>query len=461
MDKMDFPKLTEWREHPDIFCQEIFGITLEPWQKDVICSINDNDRISIASGHGCGKSTLLSLTILWYLSTRTPARIIVTAPTASQLFTILWSEVSLWLRNSKYNFSSIFTITEDTISLKDAPKENFCVAKTARKDQPEALQGQHSKNTLLLLDEASGISNNVFEVIAGSMSTKGSKTIMTSNPTRTSGYFYDSFHKFRDQWKTFRVSCFDSSRVDPKYIESMAKYGLESNIYKVRVLGEFPHSDDDAIIGLDLIESAIDRGIEPFGEIVWGVDVARFGDARTALAKRHGPKLLEPVRSWVKKDTMETSGIIKLEYDSIKDPAKRPSKIVVDVIGLGAGVVDRLKELGLPVVGVNVAEIPGESEKYLRMRDELWFNARDWFTEKVCDIPDDAVLISQLSALKYFITSNGKLRVESKDELKKRGLESPDIGDAFVLTFCKENPRKRVKPVNRVNENRQINWMGL
>jgi hypothetical protein len=248
--------------------------------------------------------------------------------------------------------------------------------------------------------------------------------------------------------------------VDPKYIESMAKYGLESNIYKVRVLGEFPHSDDDAIIGLDLLESAIDRGIEPFGEIVWGVDVARFGDARTALAKRQGPKLLEPVRSWVKKDTMETAGLIKQEYDSIKEESKKPSKIVVDVIGLGAGVVDRLKELGLPVVGVNVAEIPGESEKYLRMRDELWFNVRDWFTEKICDIPSDDVLISQLSALKYFITSNGKLRVESKDELKKRGLDSPDIADAFVLTFCKENPRKRIRPINKISDYKPTSWLG-
>lgn len=438
-------RLIIWRDRPDIFAEEIFGVTLEKWQQDFLMALPLEERIAGKSGHGVGKSMVMSIVIPWYLSTRTPAKIMATSPTAHQLFDILWAELSLWLRKAKYNFGSLFRLTEDSIYLLEAPKENFATARTARRDQPEALQGGHSKNMMFLIDEASGIPENIFETAEGSMSTKGSKTIMFSNPTRTSGYFFDAFNKNRSRWKTFSISCFDSSHVDKSYITNMQKYGLESNIYKVRVLGEFPFSNDDCVIGLNYLEDSVDRGIGAFGEIVWGVDVARFGDNRTALAKRQGSKLLEPVQSWNQRDTMQTAGLIKKQYDDITDPKLKPEKIVVDVIGLGSGVVDRLKELGLPVIGVNVAEVPAESEKYMRLRDELWFMGREWFMSKNCDIPDDQVLISELSGPKYFITSAGKMRVETKDEMKKRSLESPDVADAFILTFCKEKPRVRVK----------------
>ena len=310
---------------------------------------------------------------------------------------------------------------------------------------------------MFLIDEASGIPEIIFETAEGSMSTIGAKTLMFSNPTRTSGYFFNSFNKFRKHWSTHTVSCFDSTQVDPAFIKNMEKHGIESNIYRVRVLGEFPDSSDDAVIGLKILEDAVARDIAPFGEIVWGVDVARFGDDKTALVKRQGPRVLEKSRTWAQKDTMETSGMIKREYDDAPKELK-PSKIVIDVIGLGAGVVDRLKELELPIVGLNVAECPSESEKYVRLRDELWFNAKDWFNDKACDIPDDEVLISELSGPKYSITSNGKLKVEAKAEMKKRGLDSPDVADAFLLTFCKEKPKMKKK--DKKKSYQPSSWMG-
>lgn len=130
---------------------------------------------------------------------------------------------------------------------------------------------------------------------------------------------------------------------------------------------------------------------------------------------------------------MQTAGMV---FDGWLEAAERPEEILVDVIGLGAGVVDRLRELGAPVRGVNVGESAAFSERYARRRDELWFMAREWFDRRDCRIPEDPELIRELTAVKYAYQSNGKLKVESKDDMRARGMKSPDVADAFVLTFA-------------------------
>lgn len=449
-------KLSFWRDNPHLFVREVFKATPEVWQEDVLRAIVTENRISIRSGHGVGKSCLASWIIFWYLATRTPAKILATAPTSHQLYDILWSELSIWKRKAEYKFGELFDIPKASIHLVGAEKENFGSARTARKDQPEALQGAHSENMMFIIDESSGIPSIIFETAEGSLSTLGAKVIMFSNPTRTSGYFYDSFHKNRAQWWTKKVSCFESTKVSPSYITEMAAtYGIESNVYRVRVLGEFPNSSDDAVISLKDLEDSVGRGIEGFGPIVWGIDIARYGSNRSALSKRQGPKLLEKTKWWAAKDLMQTSGIIFKEWEETPIE-KRPERIIIDVVGLGAGVADRLKELGLPIVGLNVCEAPSESLKYARLRDELWFAAREFFENKTSDIFDDDALISELSGPTYKILSSGKIQVESKDEMKDRGLNSPDLGDSFVMTFAKNRLRGIKKPV--VNYNRPASW---
>jgi hypothetical protein len=242
-------------------------------------------------------------------------------------------------------------------------------------------------------------------------------------------------------WKTMRVGCEDSTQVSKQYIEECKEeYGEDSNTYRVRVLGEFPVEGDDVIIPLHLVESAVTREIEAYGEEVWGLDVARFGDDRCALAKRRGNVLSEKVKWWKNKDIMQTVGIVVNEYNEAK---KKPIVIFVDVIGFGAGVTDRLAEQGLPVQGINVAELPAFGEKFMRMRDELWWEAREWFRRMDCKIPDDGQLVAELTLPTYAYTSSGKIKAESKDEIKKRTArsvgslgKSPDLADAFCLTFA-------------------------
>ena len=189
------------------------------------------------------------------------------------------------------------------------------MARTARKEQPEAFQGFHSDNMLFLVDEASGVEDIIFEVGEG-LCPPGAKTLMVGNPTRTSGYFYDAFHKGRKHWRTLKVGCSESSRVGPDYPAQMAsRYGEESNIYRVRVLGEFPLSEDDVVIPLHLVEASKAREVETYRVTpVWGLDVARFVPDRSALAKRRGNALLAPIEAWSQLDTMQTAGKVLREW---------------------------------------------------------------------------------------------------------------------------------------------------
>ena len=404
----------------------------------------------IKSGHGVGKSAFLSWAALWWLMTRTPAKIGVTAPSAHQLNDVLWSEMQLWRMRLPEGLKQEILLTSEKMYLTSRPELNFAVARTARKEQPEALQGFHSANQLFLVDEASGVDDVIFQVGEGSMTTPGSKMVLTGNPTRTTGYFFRAFHKNRERWYNMTVSVLDLIErgvpyADPSFPEAIAgDYGLDSNVYKVRVLGEFPTSEDDVVIPLHLVEEATKRSIEPSGTYRWGLDVARFGDDRTALAKRRGNVVREKIRFWRGKDLMQTVGLVKAEYDQERI---KPDEILVDVIGMGSGVVDRLRELGLPVRGVNVAESAAVKDKYMRQRDELWFECRDWLSERSCQLPDQDALIAELTSPKYEITSTGKLKVESKDDMKKRGMLSPDLADALLLTFAPGGNRNFWKPL--------------
>lgn len=459
-------QVLRWRSDPVAFVREALRVEPQEWQAIVLMSLVKHDKIAIRSGHGVGKSSLMSWIILWWLATRYPAKVACTAPTAHQLYDVLWSELARWSRQLPDQVKDNFEWKSERYEVKGAGNESFAVARTARLEQPEALQGFHSPNMLFLVDEASGVPDIIFEVGEGSLSTAGAKVVLAGNPTRTSGYFFDAFHRSRAQWTRFKVSCLDSPMVAPAFISSMKeKYGEDSNVFAIRVKGDFPRSEDDVVIPLNLLEDACARLIEPAQgyKPIWGVDVARYGDDRSALAKRHMNRLLEPTKSWSQLDTMQLAGTIIAEYQDT--PVEmRPGQIMVDVIGIGSGVVDRLKEERMPVRGINVAESASAKPRFARLRDELWWNAREWFMTRGVWIPDDSDLIAELSSVKYALLGSGKLKVESKDEMKRRGLRSPDVADAFILTFAgraeitPDRQEQRLREV-RMKLKRRTTWM--
>ena len=418
-------------------------VGLEKWQGDLLDDVarakrEGKRRFAIRSGHGTGKSTTQAILILWFVLFHRDLKVPVTANSADQLRDVLWSEIAKWHRELPKFLKDMIELNTERVFVKADPDGSFAVARTARPERPEALQGFHAGTLGFFIEEASGIEDVIFETAGGALSSEHSWVFLFGNPTRTSGYFYRAFHQNRESWRTYHIPCQVSSRVSPDYPKQIAQeYGLDSNVYRVRVLGEFPQTEDDSVISLGIVEAAVNRDVSPTESgIVWGLDVARFGDDTTALAKRCGNVLLEPVREWRKIDLMQVSGIIYREY--AETPLeKRPTSINVDVIGLGAGVVDRLRELGLPVRGINVGEAAAfDPQRYMRLRDELWFRAKEWFDTRAVTIPKDQGLIGELTVPKYKIESSGKIKVESKDDMKKRGVKSPNKADAFNLTFA-------------------------
>jgi hypothetical protein len=312
------------------------------------------------------------------------------------------------------------------------------VAKTARRETPEALQGLHSDYMLFIIDEASGVDDIVFETARGVMSTKGAKTIMTGNPTRLSGYFYDAFHKNRDAWATMKVSCYDSTRTNHKEIDQWKEeYGEDSNFFRVRALGEFPDAEDGTIIPLYLVEAATTRDVAPIpSEEVWGLDVSGAGADLCALAKRRGNVIPEPIKVWRSDDTMVSVGKVMAEY---RAAAVKPVQVCVDAVGIGAGVAHALAQQDIPVYCVNVAESHSSNDRYLRLRDEMWERSREWFYGRDVKIPNDPAFIGEITRVKWVMTPNGKMKAMSKYDMKlapPRGLgKSPDRSEAFCFTF--------------------------
>jgi hypothetical protein len=433
--------------------REMMGVTPDEWQEEVLRDVQNGVRgVSIRSCHGPGKSAVLSWACICFMLTRFPGKIVQTAPSSPQLFDALYAETRGWINNLPPFLKELLVVTSDRIALKAAPDELFLSARTSRAESPESMQGVHSKNVLLIGDEASGIPQEVFNAARGSMSGEHATTLLTGNPSRTSGFFFDTHNSLKQYWKTYWVYAqksplapkedvkegqhrqYGSDRISQSFVDEIATSdGEDSPEYKIRVLGQFPSADENTVISRELAEAAAYRDVvlDEKSTEVWGVDVARFGDDRTVLLKRQGNVVTE-VQAWKGLDLMQTCGRLKAEFDTVQT---KPEVICIDSIGVGGGVVDRLLEQGLPVIGINVSEAPAIGN-YRNLRSELWFRVKDWLVKRVGKLPRDELLIAELCRARYLYSSNGKIQVESKDDMKKRGIKSPDLADALCLTFA-------------------------
>ena len=423
-----------YRNDPVSFVTEVLGAKPLPWQIKFLDAIASGERrISVRAGHGVGKSTVCSWALIWHMVTRYPQKSVVTAPTASQLFDALFSELKAWINKLPPALQELFEVFSDRINMKASPESSFISARTSSADRPEALAGVHSEHVLIVVDEASAIPESVFEAAAGSMSGHSATTILISNPTRNSGLFYQTHHTLASDWFRIHVSCVDNPLVSSDFVAQIkATYGEDSNAFRIRVLGDFAAADDDTLIPASLVDSARVRDVptSPSDDLVYGLDVARFGTDRTALCKRRGNVVLE-IRSWGGLDLMQTVGQVVNEAKN-----DNPSEICVDTIGLGSGVADRLREMGYNVRDVNVSESSAMNPNANKLRDELWMSVKDWLETKTVKLPKDDTLRHELVAPRYTFTSSGKIVVESKDSLRKRGMRSPDLADSLCLTFA-------------------------
>lgn len=477
--------LFECRDNPLLFATDVLGFLpvgadnpdelpqLEVWQEAFLRDFTKHPRHSVRSGHGVGKGATIAILALWFPILHYDSKCVVTANSQSQLRDNNWPEIKKWARMLPEPLRNLIQIDEERLYIKAEPEMAFVVRRTATKHKPEALQGIHAKHVLYLVDEASGIDDIVFEVAEGSLSTEGAMAALFSNPTRSSGFFHATHHRLRERWRCWHVSSEDVPRARGHIEDVIKGYGKNSNRYRVRVQGDFPNADDQTVMPLELVMAAKGRevSIENVWP-VWGADVGRHGDDPSALIKRQGNHLLGAPREWHNLDGAQVAGRIIAEYDATPNDAK-PREIVVDVIGIGASVYDILRLEGSPVKeitrGCNVAESPAVSEEDQRLRDELWFRGRAWFADRKCYLPDNLPnaedaelmekLIGELTAPTYDFTNLGKRKVEGKRDLKARGVASPNLADAFLLTLAagvhpRDNPHR-----TRRDQNRGTSWL--
>lgn len=449
--------LAGYRSNPVGFCEDVLRMRPQEWQAEFMQAVsnarmgvpNDTDadgnpvvkmRFAVKSGTGVGKTAGVAAMILWHTAVFPDSKIPCTAPTSPQIKAVLWPELRKWVQNIPQDLRDYFPYDVQTDSVKLL--ENLVLARTARDENPEAFQGFHAQNIMLLADEASGVPDSIFLAGQGVMSSKGAITILIGNPTRPNGWFFDAFHEDSHLYWTRTINCTMSKMVQPAYIEDMRnKHGEDSYEFRVRVMGEFHLEASGFVIPRSLVVDAMNREVEPDTDyIIWGIDVSAGGKDKSAIAKRQGNTLLEPVKAYGGLNVMQFVDTTVEAY--FNTPLHmRPDEICVEVTGVGHGFIAQLKrELGiqtqngaLMIRGVNVAERKPREARYVSLRVELWAKAREWFESLSCKFPNDQETVSQMCAVEWEVNeNNGKWEIVNK----KAGGSSPDKADAFILTFA-------------------------
>ncbi len=460
-------RLRAWKESPLLFAVECIGAHPSDQQAEALAAIGKSKRTSIRSGHGIGKDALASWVILWFLSTRPYAKVVCTAPTARQLSDILWAEIAKWLRQSQ--IKEEFVHHKDILFYKDDQKEWWARAVSAsvratKEDQAETLAGFHGEHLLMIVDEASGVPDPVFIPLEGAMTQEDNRVLLIGNMTKNSGYFYDThFHPtIKNAWARLHYDSRKSSIVKPSYCEYMAaKYGVDSNVFRIRVAGEPPLGDANTLIALAWSEQCIGNEISvPEDEPMYlGVDVARYGDDKSIILPRKG-NMVFPWNSFSNMNTIVLGGHILMAYQELESQG-----LAIDEIGVGAGVTDWLFKQRVPnMFGVNVSTQSSDTSKYGILRDELWVRVREKCMKAQYCFPTETMpgevmslgqeLANELAMPTYEHNSQGGIVVESKRKMKARGLFSPNIADALCLSeyfsnistkvFAKKSDKARV-----------------
>jgi hypothetical protein len=409
----------------------------DAWQTDVLRALGEHKtaperdralRIAVASGHGVGKTALVAWLILWAMSTRPHMAGVVTANTQRQLETKTWRELAVWHRRAVNR--DWFAWSASKFASVHHPDTWFVAAVPWSKERPEAFAGLHANHVLVVFDEASSIPDAIWDVSEGAMTTPGALWFAFGNPTRTGGRFRQCFGRFRHRWNTVRVDARRSRIASQEQIgQWIADYGEDSDFVRVRVTGEFPRQGSAQFIAPALVDAARARRAVGHGALVLGVDVARFGEDQTVLAFRRGDAVRRIVRHRGL-DTMQVAG--RVAEAIVK---RRPKAVFIDGVGVGGGVVDRLRQLGFAIADVNAGGRAGDERLYANRRVEMWGRMRDWLAAGGC-LPADDALADELTGPEYGFDSANRFVLERKEDLRRRGLASPDAADALALTFA-------------------------
>lgn len=443
---------------------------LTEYQREVMADLPNALRVAVRGPHGLGKTTTNALTVIWFGVTRDAAGVdwkaCTTAGAWRQLEKYLWPEIRKWARKLRWDRLGIAPWREGkelmTLSLSLTHGEAFAVASSDK----AKIEGVHADSVLYIFDESKAIAADIFDAAEGAFSgavipEPGVKrgigpegrglealAVATSTPGEPAGRFYDIHaHKpgFED-WKTRHVKLIEvirSGRISEQWRAARERqWGQDSALYANRVLGEFHSSSEDATIPLAWVEAAVERwhewrdaGRRKRGSRVFGVDIALEGADYTAIALRRGP-VIEKIDKLITADTEEVVAAVQVR-------ARRDEEIIVDAIGIGAGVKASLAKEDYLVRGFTASQKSYRRDRsgdlgFLNRRAEMWWSLRELldpaFDSEIC-LPDDPDLIGELTAPKWSVTAGNKIQVESKEKVRDRIGRSTDTADAVLQTW--------------------------
>ncbi len=484
---------------PTDFARDVLRVDLWEKQKEVLSALPEHRRVAVKSGNGLGKGFCAAVAVLWYLHTHEHAIVLSTAPTFRQVRHILWRQIHVLHRRAPDVLKGKLLDTRWELS-----EDRYALGLSA--DSADQFQGFHSPNMFIVVDEAEGVSDTIYEAIDSVMTSAYPRLLLIGNPTTTSGVFRRAFHEERSIYHCITISALESPNVKEGKVlvpglttKSWVKereeiWGKDNPLYMARVLGEFPDQTPDTLFRLSDVESAVERwkalppperrvggaipaaapdrvgeGAAPVetapaengpllpaagggdlegagegateggdGEVVLAVDVARYGSDQSVILRRRGNRV-EEIRTFNGMDTMKLAGWVAAAIREFQ-----PAQTCIDEVGVGAGVVDRLREQGYGVRGVNAANTPRQKNVFANLRAEGYWKLRDLFATGEIAIPGDQRLLGELAALRYSFDSHGHILMESKEDMRKRGVPSPDRADALMLAFLTPLSRPKI-----------------
>lgn len=457
----------EWRD-PVEFARSALGVELWERQRETLRAVAASRRVAVKSGNGLGKDFTAAVAMLWYLSCHDPGIVLSTAPTFRQVRHLLWRQVRSLYRRGAAQLGG--TMLDTRWELSD---DRYAMGLSA--DGADQFQGFHCENMLIVVDEAEGVAETIYEAVEALMTSARPKLLLIGNPTTTRGAFHRAFHQESGIYHTITMSAAESPNVAAGRVvipglttaewveERRAIWGGDSPLFRARVLGEFPERDDDSLLSSAEIEAAAGllggdgdgdagavgdaadgRAVPGLPElwpqraapaadalrVVFGVDVARLGRSSSVIVVRRGDAVAY-MRAFDGIDTMELAGRVIVAFREWQ-----PEQVNVDAVGVGGGVVDRMQEQGVPVQEFNGGLPALGDPACANRRAEGYLTLRRRFREGRIRIPRDAGLMHELAELRCTFDSRGRMLMESKTNLRRRGLPSPDKADALMMAFA-------------------------
>lgn len=441
-----------YREDPVAFVENVLGADPEPYQREILEAASGEERIAWRAAHGVGKTATLSWMLLWWLLSRPFSRVLVVAPAFErQVGRYLLPEVRRWIRRAPESLP--VEVRANSVEVKGYAREWFALGIQA--SDPAKVEGAHEESLAVLADEAKGLPADVVAALHGTQTdVSGDRLyVLASVPGGPSGPFFDAHRS--GVWETFHTAAQDSSLVSESWIEERREeWGEGSPLYVARVLGEFPEEDEATLFRLSDLEAAVERVLEPEEPpaLTFGVDPARHGADRSALALWRGKELVG-VETRQGANTMEVASWISSEINR-----RKPARVVVDEIGIGAGVLDRLEQLGHEEVeGLNVGASAERRELYANRRAEIFWKLRQALERGEVSLPDHARLLAEMSAFRFGYSAAGKIQLEGKEATKKRVGRSPDLADAVALGFPGAVEKGEESPLAKLG---RLTWGG-